>query len=170
MEKNRLLIENKPIVLHCHHYNTFLQRTLEDALGEAMIDIQINAAAEETYELLQSVFSSSAVNGESQTADAIFRYAEELYRKMGLGIIDFSSLTVPINDHSSIKSPVSHYAIAWLEKWGSHEHPVCHFTAGFIKAVIASAHQEPLSEFKVEEVKCIVMKNDVCEFKIVRRK
>ncbi len=163
LERNKLMIGGQRIVVHCHHYNCSLQRTLEDALPQKMIDIQKQAAAEVVHDVLTNVFADVSRVDEDQFVEAVFQHATELYRIIGLGIIDFDDVSMK---GGVVRSPVSHYSVAWLEKWGSHKTPVCHFTCGFINATLSFAFDKPLDFYQVEEVECVVQHKDECVFDV----
>ncbi len=83
-QRNYQLLGKEPVLLHCHHYNISLQETI---LLPDYIDgygIQFQAAKETAQSLL-----SAAVTEKSQT----FEQADILFRKMGLGNIDFSNIS-----------------------------------------------------------------------------
>ena len=157
-EKGRKLLQKIPVVIHCHHYNCFLQRTLEDALGNDFRLIQANAAKIETEKLLENTFADEP----DYTASDVFDFATKIYKKMGMGIIDFSKIT---EDGGSIPTPVSHYSFTWLEKFGPREKPVCYFTCGFILATVCNAYKKDINYYKVFEESCLVQ-NAECIFKL----
>ncbi len=159
---NKYLIDGRRIVLHCHHYNCFLQRTLEDALPQYMVGIQRRAAAEIVHDVLSSVFSDLS-RDEQDFSKCVLDYASKLYTMIGMGTIDFSGVT---EQGGTVRSPISHYAFTWLEKWGSRDEPVCHFTSGFILATFSFAFGKSLDECTVNEDKCLVQHEDECQFSV----
>ena len=84
---NRLVVGGEPMILHCHHYNVFLQRSIQDAEYIDSAPILVGAAAEVVFAQLTNLLS--------RTPDIAARKAtvEALYRACGLGLIDLSALT-----------------------------------------------------------------------------
>ena len=57
---NRLVVGGEPMVLHCHHYNVFLQRSIQDAEYIDSAPILVGAAAEVAFAQLTDLLSRTA--------------------------------------------------------------------------------------------------------------
>ncbi len=157
-DRNLLLLGERRVVFHCHHYNVFLQRSIEDMLGEGAVEMQIAAAAESAREMLSRVFSASAVAPADRLATASAIFGEN-----GFGSADVSALGT---DGGVVTLATSHYATGWRAKWGRSTKPVCHFAAGFFAgALTAATGFAPERVFAVED-RCAAMDGDVCRVRV----
>ena len=158
-DKNKRFVAKTSVIFHCHHYNTFLQRSIIEALEDPDLSSKILTypAAEEVYQTLSEVFHDSAFS-----PDEVFQYATKLYKELGFGIIDFTQIN---NDGGTVLSPTSHYAIGWLEKFGEQEHGVCYFAAGYIQGTVAKAFNKTIDDYTVKEITCLTQKKS-CTFQV----
>src|SRR5277367_2359900 len=84
---NRLVVGGEPMILHCHHYNVFLQRSIQDAEYIDSAPILVGAAAEVVFAQLTELLSQAAeINARKAIVAA-------LYRACGFGLIDLGALT-----------------------------------------------------------------------------
>jgi hypothetical protein len=115
---NRLVVGGEPMVLHCHHYNVFLQRSIQDAEYIDSAPILVGAAAEVAFAQLTDLLA--------RTAEIPARKAtvEALYRACGFGLIDLGALT---DRGGEVRTRSTHYSIGWKEKFGRSRTPVGFF-------------------------------------------
>ena len=148
-EKNILTIGGQPVVLHCHHYNMFLQQSIADLIGEENArNLQISSAQKvisKVYDNLKPSFSDPK---------EILELGAEIFKKLGYGIIDFSKVG---KSGGQIMLPMSHYAFNWFEKFGPAKSGVCLFAMGFILATINRAFGTDFSVTDIREVECRAM-------------
>lgn len=130
--KNITTIAGNRIVFHCHHYNVFLQRTIDEALGEGAATVQRLAATEASRKLLGDLFRGEPA-GEARER---FERAAKLFGSLGFGLADIGGLTV---FGGSVVLRTSHYAIGWRAKFGPASAAVCHFAVGYWAAAVAAA-------------------------------
>jgi hypothetical protein len=158
--RNLIELGGRRIVFHCHHYNLFLQRTIEDALGpQAAAELQIAAGCESARELLTRVL---AVAGALSMPDKLTR-AGELFAAHGFGLADLRAL------HASggrVTLPTSHYALGWRAKWGTSRHPVCYFALGYWQGALAAAAGIAPERLVGHEVQCAATGAAACELSI----
>jgi predicted hydrocarbon binding protein len=131
-EQNITTLGHARVVFHCHHYNVFLQRTVDEALGDDGIAVQRAAAAESARHMLQDLFA----NDGSATPRARLERAAALFGSLGFGQAEVSALT-PYGGTVVLRT--SHYAIGWRSRFGASAKPVCHFAAGFWAGALAAA-------------------------------
>ncbi|HED64887.1 MAG TPA: hypothetical protein ENJ09_04950 [Planctomycetes bacterium] len=153
--RRRFLIGGEPMVFHCHHYNTHLQRSILDAPWVDSEPFLIGAAADVAFAQLTKVFT------EYGAASAPHRkmIAEELYRWCGFGTFDLSMLD---EEGGRVTSCNSHYAMAWQAKFGPLPDPVCYFATGWLCGALAAIFDLPLGSFAAEHVSCRA--GDVSEY------
>lgn len=120
------------VVFHCHHYNVFLQRSIEDALGADAIELQREAAAEAARGMLTALFADAPG---ASLPDKLAR-AAALFGSLGFGRADVSGLSAMGGE---VRVSPSHYAIGWSAKWGAPPGPVDHFATGFFRGALCAA-------------------------------
>jgi hypothetical protein len=158
----RVLVGGEPMIFHCHHYNTFLQRSIEDAAYIESESARIGGAAEVAFGQLAVLFARE----ELDTVAERKAMAQELYRWAGFGTFDLSSITA---DGGTITTPNSHYAHAWKLKFGPHTAPVCGFASGWLAGALAAIFDLPLGSFRVTHPTCGVTSDAPdCHFEITR--
>jgi predicted hydrocarbon binding protein len=142
------------LVFHCHHYNLFLQRTVEDALGEeASRSLQRAAAAESARGMLASVFAK-----ESTLAGRLAR-AKDVFGELGFGLADESALSA---NGGRVVLVTSHYAVGWRAKFGEVARPACHFAAGYWAGALAAAAGLAPERVVGNETACAAMGAESC--------
>jgi len=143
---NRLVVGGEPMVLHCHHYNCFLQRSIQDAEYIDSAPILVGGAAEVAFAQLTDLLS--------RTADVAARKAtvEALYRACGLGLIDLGALTERGGD---VRTRSTHYSIGWKEKFGRSRTPVDFFSTGFLAGALAAIYGLPLADVQARQTACL---------------
>ncbi|MEM7152752.1 MAG: V4R domain-containing protein [Myxococcota bacterium] len=159
-QRNIMTLGNQRLVFHCHHYNTVLQRSIEEMLGEGAVALQIDAAAESTRRLLEGVFEAAK---QGQSFEERVARAAYVFSSNGFGRADCSELGP---NGGTITLPTSHYAIGWRAKFGPAKAPVCHFAAGFWRgAVVAAASLTP-ERVQCEEIQCHAVDDGPCVLKV----
>lgn len=156
--RNERYIEGVPHVFHCHHYNVYLQKTLEDAKIVDGKGIQKNAAQEVAFEQFSKAFSER--DDLKDTAERL-KFAEQLFKMLGFGTIDFSEI-----ESGKVTCPVSHYAKGWMSKWGNRSRPVDYFVAGWLGGLLSAVYEKPRFHYEVTETQCQAVDGDVCIFKV----
>ncbi|MFS8880273.1 hypothetical protein NW853_06250, partial [Synechococcus sp. H55.11] len=71
----------EPVIFHCHHYNLFLQQTIEDPNWIDGVSILRTAAQEIFYSLLQGAFKTLGVHQATER----LAVACQLFGFLGLG-------------------------------------------------------------------------------------
>ncbi len=142
---NRLVVGGEPMILHCHHYNCFLQRSIQDAEYIDSAPILVGAAAEVVFAQLANLLS--------RTPEIAARKAivEALYRACGLGLIDLSALT---DRGGEVRTRSTHYSIGWIEKFGRSRAPVAFFSTGFLAGALAAIYGLPPSGVQARQTAC----------------
>ncbi len=159
----RVVLSDLPVAMHCHHYNINIQKTLEDTLGEAGIELLFRSAEETAHHNFRSLIERYP---HPPVLESKLELLADLYRNCGLGVIHFEEITP---DHGLAISPSSHHVTGWLAKHGRRETPGCHFSRGWLAGVLAVIFHRPVGHFRVAETECKMMRSDVCRFEIERR-
>lgn len=156
-DRNVLTLGGERVVFHCHHYNVFLQRSLEEMFGEGAIEMQVDAAAESARRMLAPLCLN--VSG----FDARLELASGVFSSNGFGTADLSQL----GEHGGrITLPTSHYAVGWASKFGTAKSPVSHFATGFWRGAVVVAAGHAPERVVARQTKCRAMGADVCEIEV----
>lgn len=153
---NVATLGGQALVFHCHHYNSILQKTIEDGLGEEANHLLAIAAQEPVRRHLAALSRTGDRDGVLDTAASVFS-------ELGFGRLDFTALT---RSGGAVTSPSSHYALSWLAKFGERVMPACQFTAGFIAAAASVAFDLPPERVRVRESGCQAQGNAACHFEV----
>lgn len=148
VEHRRCLVGGEPAIFHCHHYNTFLQRSILDAEDIESRPVLIGAAAEVAYAQLREIFAGQELSEVSARA----ALASELYRWAGFGVLDLAGLSA---EGGTISSEFSHYSLGWKTKFGESGAPVAFFDQGWLAGALAAIHDLPLGAYSVTQSACM---------------
>lgn len=156
----RHIVGGEPMVLHCHHYNTFLQRSIQDASYVDSTPFLVGAAAEVSYAQMAAAFR------DVKDPNARLAYAQHLYSWAGFGSLDLSDLGP---DGGDVSASASHYGSAWRTKFGPSTAPVDVFTQGWIAGALAAAFELENGSFAVDQRTCISTGSATGEFRAERQ-
>ena len=158
-DHRRHVVGDEPMLFHCHHYNTFLQRSIQDATYIDSTPFLVGAAAEVAHAQMMS-----ALSGVDEPAERL-AYAAKLYRWAGFGTVDLSSLSL---DGGTVTSASSHYGSAWKTKFGPADQPVDLFTQGWLAGAAAAAFGLDAGSFGVTQENCIGTGAPRSSYRLVR--
>lgn len=146
----RRMISGKEVIVHCHHYNSRIQRTIE---GSKQIDGRhLMVSASET--VFSEMCANSFLPGDSQ--EDKWKSAAALYAHLGFGSLDLGRV-----EQGIVQAGSSHFAEGWMAGLGSCETPVCSFTVGFLQGAYHAIHGESVY---VTETECMVCGAEQCLF------
>ncbi len=100
----------EPVVLHCHHFNLFLQQTIEDPPYVDGEWILYRNAYETSYALLQNIQKEL---GFKKPAEALEAFAD-LARFLGFGNVEYEKVT---REGGLVVLSPGHYTLGWLSKY-----------------------------------------------------
>lgn len=144
----------EPVIFHCHHYNLFLQQTIEDPEWMDGVGILQTSAQEIFYSLLQRAYQQLGAT----TPQSRFQIASAIFSFLGFG-----RLTLAGNAQGGeAELSHSHYAEGWLGKYGNHVNrtkPIDHLAVGFAAAVFDSTFAE-LGSYVAEETACLAINRE----------
>lgn len=159
--RNLTRCAGEPLVFHCHHYNTFLQRTITDASEVPRTLLQDAASAVVRAQLLSWLWEHRAANPRHRLA-----LAESFHRLQGFGALDLSRCEA-WGGRASVQH--SHYGDGFLGKFGPQTEPVCYFSAGAIAAALEVAYARPAGSYLVTEQECVACGAPACRFVVTPR-
>ncbi|HHO51792.1 MAG TPA: hypothetical protein ENK18_13175, partial [Deltaproteobacteria bacterium] len=143
-DHRRFVVAREPHLLHCHHYNTFLLRSILDAHFVDSLPFLVGAGNEVAFHQLSALFKEADL----QDVGARKELAAELYRWAGFGVLDLSTLT---EEGGTLQTAHSHYSMAWNAKFGTADAPMDHFTAGWLSGALAAIYDRPQGQFAVRQ-------------------
>lgn len=152
----------EPVVLHCHHFNLFLDQTIDDALGPHEGEQLRFSASREAW---SAFLGALLLQEDAGTPVERLELASHTFATMGHGRVIFAA---DLGGGRAVGQNL-HYAHAWREKYGRlvrRRSPADAFAAGFIAAAIERAYGgEPL-HLEAREVECVAMRAPRCSFEV----
>lgn len=155
--RSRRLVAGTSVVLHCHHYNSRLQRAIEGAAGVDGRGIWMASAERSWAGTLARALDG--VDGDR----ARWERALELYRYLGFGRLEVPDGVVP---DSRVHGVASHFVEGWSAREPERKEPVCSFAAAFLQAAAWRALGRSVA---VEETSCQQGGAPACEFRLRER-
>ena len=154
-----MFLAGVPACYHCHHFNLFLDQTVDDALGpQEGLKLRFLSARSAAFDLLQAL----AARAGASTPAEIIQLAEETFAGMGHG-----RLSIRVDaDGGEAHGDHLHYGYSWREKYGhlvKRHLPADAFAAGFAAAAASVAFGRPPS-MGAEEDACLVARAPRCHF------
>ncbi len=151
-----------PAVYHCHHFNLFLDQTVDDALGpEAGARLRFVAAREAAHTFLSALCERTG----AVTPVERMQCAMETFAAMGHGRL---SVRADATGGNAI-GEFLHYGFAWHEKYGQkirRRHPADAFAAGFAAAATEVAYGVARETLDATETACVALRAEQCRFEI----
>jgi hypothetical protein len=157
---HRVALSGLSMVMHCHHYNINLQKTLEDTLGDEGVRLMVRSVEEAGRHIFHSLFSQF---DQIRTEKSKLEMAASMYQNCGLGIVRFQDVS---RDGGKAVSPSNHHVTGWLAKHGRRSTPGCHFTRGWLAGLFAAMFDRPVGHYLVVENHCKMVRDPECIFEI----
>lgn len=161
-EQDLLFLANQPVIYHCHHFNLFLDQSIDDALGHDVAwAVKSRASREMATHLIRGFCQ---IQGAETPAERL-QAAQMLFGAMGHG-----TLSVLWDDQQGeAKGEYLHYGYAWKEKYGARikrRTPVDAFAAGFAAAAVTVAFDMPDFSVVADEEDCVALRAKHCQFQL----
>lgn len=151
-----------PMIYHCHHFNLFLDQTIDDALGPvAGLELRTEAARQSSRQLLLGVMA----NADVRTPAERLALAQEVFGAFGHGRLRIDADA----DGGSAEGEFLHYGHSWHEKYGKvvrRRTTADAFAAGFAAAAVEVAFGTDVG-FKATETACVARGDERCVFELV---
>jgi hypothetical protein len=141
----RFLVEDEPMIFHCHHYNCYLQRSIQDADYIDSAPILVGAAVEVVLAQLARLVSRSPDVATRKST------VETLYRLCGFGLIDLSAVTA---EGGEVRTRSTHYSTGWKEKFGRSRTPIAFFSTGFLAGALAAIYRLDPASVQSRQTEC----------------
>lgn len=162
--RNAYIARHEPMILHCHHYNTFLQASLEDTKSYLPVyPILIDSARDIAYLQLNNHFKANNI----LTILERLQIASDFFSYCGFGKADFSKLTTT---GGNIPCVAEHYSTGWMDKFGArknNEPGVSFFATGYFAGAFEAIFDKKQGQFKAVQTHCITKGDTFSAFEIV---
>lgn len=155
----RHVVGGEPMVFHCHHYNTFLQRSIQDASYIDSEPFLVGAATEVAHAQL-----TDALEGIEDIPSRLAA-AQTLYSWAGFGSVDLSDLEA---GGGTVEAPSSHYVSAWQAKFGTPEGPVDLFTRGWLAGAAAAVFGGERDAYQATEQAGVATEAEIGTYRVDR--
>lgn len=165
LDRNAYVVSGEPAIFHCHHYNCFLQATLEDT--KAYIDIYpilINSAQEIVFAQMSRYFEAENISSVKHRKLVV----EEYFRFCGFGKFSLDSIS---EKGGVVSTENDHYGKGWYSKFGlrrKEEPGVSFFTSGFLAGSIEAIFGLPNGTLHTQQTSCIAKGDSKSTFEISR--
>lgn len=151
-----------PAVFHCHHFNLFLDQTVDDALGpQEGAKLRFVAAREASHAFLRAL----CVRRGALTPVEKLSAAMEAFTAMGHGRLEITADTTS----ASAEGDFLNYGYAWAQKYGQkvrRRQPADAFAAGYAAAAVEVAYGLERETMEATETQCVAMRAERCRFEI----
>lgn len=151
-KNHRRQVVGEELIIHCHHYNSKIQHTIE---GAAQIDGKqiITSAAQAAF----VPFLARAVRPTESPSEQ-YAVAAALYAYLGFGTLDLTQI-----EHGEFTATASHFVEGWRAGFPQRSTPVCTFTEGYIQAAARVAAGRAV---RVRETRCMMQGHGSCKFEV----
>jgi hypothetical protein len=150
-----------PFIYHCHHFNLFLDQTIDDFFGaEHGITIRTSAARASSYHFLSNLFNRLDL----ETPAEKLTLAQTIFSAFGHGRLFMNAN----KSGGTADGEFLHYSYAWKEKYGDivrRQSPVDAFAAGYAAGTLEACYDTDHS-FKSIETDCYALKAERCHFQL----
>ena len=159
-----LFLGTTPVCYHCHHFNLFLDQTIDDSF-EADDSYRLRfAAARDSFKqlLIEAIAHTGAT-----TAVEKLELAGQLVAAMGHGKLQISG---DANGGQAVGRYL-HYGFSWAEKYGqlvNRRHGADAVAGGFGAAALECAFDVPDMRVMGRETECVAMRAAECKFNYER--
>lgn len=163
-QQHLMFLAGEPAVYHCHHFNLFLDQTIDDGLGvQDGTTLRMRAAREFSHRLLTAIFAEIG----AETPPERMRVAASVFRTMGHGTLD-----VDADARGGIaRGTFLHYGYSWHEKYGGkvrRRHAADAFACGYAAASVEVAFGLPLGSMEGHEIECVALRSSSCLIELRR--
>lgn len=157
-----MALSGAPAVYHCHHFNLFLDQSIDDALGpQKGTLLRFSAARHAARQLIAGVATTQG----AVTATEKLQIASAIFSMMGHGTLRI--MAKPSGGEATGEH--LHYGHTWMEKYGRsirRNHPADAFAAGFAAAAAEVAFELGEGSISATETQCVATRATSCSFQL----
>lgn len=163
-EHDLMFLAGAPVVYHCHHFNLFLDQTIDDAVGSKDGQLLRIAAA---HEFARDLIERAVTRVRADTPAERIQVAQQIFKAMGHGTLSMQTDA----SGGTARGAFTHYGYTWKEKYGSvvrRRLGADAMAAGFVAAATEVAYDLAPGSLVASETSCIALKHDHCDFSLTR--
>ncbi len=160
-DRNAYIAQGEPLVFHCHHYNTYLQNTLEDA--GAYLDVH-PILTDSAQEIAHSQFTQYFGQEPDISIEDRKTVVEDYFRFSGFGLINLHHTN---ESGGEVSTTSDHYGVGYQAKYGQRpagQPGVSFFTAGFLAGATEAIYGLPLGSLAAKQRACIAKGDPSSDF------
>jgi len=160
-DANLDFIAGHPFIYHCHHFNLFLEQTVDDVFGIEQGNLmRVRAARSSSYHFLSHLFKQLDLTLPAERLSL----AQEMFSTLGHGRLHINA----DETGGSAEGEFLHCAFTWKEKYGAiikRLHPVDSFAAGYVAGTVQAVFDSDYN-FTAIETECYAMNAERCHFEL----
>lgn len=135
----QIILAGEPMVIHCNHYNRFLQMVVEGCQSVDGMGLQLEAAQEVVFRQLAGQFLIHPRSSPQERQ----HWTTALYAYCGFGHLDFGQLPETPPGEWMVRENHSHYANALRLNPGTRNLPGELFDLGYCTAALSAIYDTP---------------------------
>ncbi|MGB3849525.1 MAG: hypothetical protein WA958_06120 [Tunicatimonas sp.] len=157
--RNAFVVQGEPLIFHCHHYNTFLQLSIEETKHYLDVyPILQDTAQEVAYAQFNKFFKSNSELSVIERKEVVSKaFSEFGFGAMGLDYLSAQGGTVVL--------PTEHYSATWMLKYGPRTGYDCGaalFATGFVAGATEAIFDLPLGSLETRQIECPTKGHSQC--------
>jgi len=159
-KRRRHYLNDKLVVLHCHHYATLFTQLALDA--KDLVDgtkILKEVTEDVFYEVLSDYYKKNGITDPGERMDV----ASQMFSAIGMG-----QMVIVTGDETGGEIDIPHPYVdkGWLKKWGTFKDPVNFISTGYVGAMFSAAFEKPCRAYNVTETQSMVMGAEKSHIKV----
>ena len=158
-DRNAFVAQGEPLVFHCHHYNTFLQLSIEETKHYLDVyPILQDTAQEIAHAQFVNYFRVASALSVTERKQAV----SQAFSERGFGIVHLDKLSP---QGGTVDLPTEHYSTTWMLKYGLRSDYDCGaalFASGFVAGVTEAIYDLPLGQLEARQVECPTKGHSQC--------
>ncbi len=149
--RNAFVVQEEPLIFHCHHYNTFLQLSIEET--KHYLDVY-PILQDTAQEVAYAQFSKYFRDNPDASAVERKKVVSKAFSEFGFGIVCMDELSA---QGGTVVLPTEHYSATWLLKYGLRTGYDCGaalFATGFVAGATEAVFDLPLGNLESRQIEC----------------
>lgn len=157
--RNAFVVQGEPLIFHCHHYNTFLQLSLEETKHYLDVyPILQDSAQEIAYAQFSNYFESVPGLSAAERKQVV----SQAFSEFGFGIVRLDELS---SQGGTAVMPTEHYSATWMLKYGprtAYDRGAALFATGFVAGATEAIFDRPLGYLEARQIECPTKGHSQC--------
>ena len=149
--RNAFVVEGEPLIFHCHHYNTFLQLSIEET--KHYLDVY-PILQDTAQEIAYAQFSNYFKNNPELKVVERKEVVTQAFSEFGFGTVNLDNLSA---QGGTVTLPTEHYSATWMLKYGLRTNYDCGaalFATGFVAGATEAIFDVSLGSLETRQIEC----------------